>query len=160
MNLWKRKKSYGGGVREITTLRGQSQIDEAISQGSRLIYRQVEPFPIIIGKYCVLRDKVTGKEFKIYDFRDERGFSDEFEMVKEWTYQYRKNKFPKEAAYVIPDDIEEGEQVHIQDLIENFLGYQHNQGDSERLKSCMAVWKDNDLHILYDPKKDCIMAVG
>ena len=46
------------------------------------------------------------------------------------------------------------------DLIEIFLSYYYNQGGSERLKSCKAIWKNNDLEILYNPNIDCINVVG
>jgi hypothetical protein len=97
---------------------------------------------------------------KIYDFRDYRASSDEYEIVQNWTYQYRHYNFPPDAAYLIPGDIKEGEIVFVADLIENFPGYQFNQGGSKRLKSCRAIWSKNDLTILYNPNVDCIRVVG
>jgi hypothetical protein len=115
---------------------------------------------VVIGKYSIVKNKKTGKEFKITDFRDDKGYSDQFEVIKDWTYQYHDYNFPKEAAYVIPNDIKDGEIVIVDDLIENLIGYQHNQGNDTRLKSCKAIWKSGDLQIQYNPEIDCVRAVG
>ena len=64
------------------------------------------------------------------------------------------------AAYVIPEVIKNGEIVLVEDLIENFLSYHHNQGGSKRLKSCNAIWKNNDFEIQYNPDVECIKVVG
>ena len=161
-NFWKSLiKSKGEeSLRKIKTIRGQKSIDNAIANGTKLIIRNVQPFSAVKGKYCIVRNKKSGKDFKIYDFRDQRVYSDEYEKVQDWTYEYKNYDFPKEAAYVIPHDIKDGEIVIVDDLIENFLAYQYNQGGSERLKSCKAVWKNNDLQIQYNPNVDCIKVVG
>jgi len=159
-NFWKSNTNGDEKLRHIKTLRGQKSIDIAIANGTNLIIRKVEPFSTVKCKYCIYKNKLTGKEFKIYDFRDEIDYSDDFELVQDWTYEYYNYDFQKEAAYVIPEDIKDGEIVIVDDLIENFLGYHHNQGISERLKSCKAVWKNNDLQIKYNPDIDCIKVVG
>ncbi len=159
-NFWKCGAEKSGRLRRIKTLRGRKSIDKAIASGAKLIFRHVEPFSALKGKYCILKNKQSGRQFEIYDFRDERAYSDEFEIVKDWTYQYEKYDFPKEAAYVIPVDIQEGEIVFVDDLIENFLGYHYNQGGSARLKRGKAVWKNNDLQMLYNPDIDCVRVVG
>lgn len=159
-NFWKRKTAGDEKLRRIKTLRGQKSIDIAIKKGNYLIHRQVEPFSVVTGKYSIVKNKNTGKEFKITDFRDDKGYSDQFETIQDWTYQYHDYNFPKEAAYVIPNDIKDGEIVIVDDLIENFIGYQHNQGNDSRLKSCKAIWKSGDLQIMYNPEIDCVKAVG
>jgi hypothetical protein len=160
LNFWKKIINKQKTLRKIITIRGEDNIQKAISKGTNLIIRKAEPFTTIDGKICILRNKLTGQTTEIYDFRDERAYSDEYEIVKDWTYQYRQHEFPEEAAYVIPKDIKEGEIVFVSDLIENFLSFQHNQGRSERLQSCKAIWKNNDLEILYFPEVDRIRAVG
>ena len=159
-NFWKSINKREKSLRKIKTIRGQKGIDNAIANGTKLIIRNVEPFSAVKGKFCIVRNKKSGKESKIFDFRDDRGYSDDFEIVMDWTYQYHSYDFPQEAAYIIPNDIKEGEIVMVDDLIENFLGYHHNQGGSERLKSCKAIWKNNDLQIQYNPDVGCIRAVG
>ena len=147
-------------LRIIKTLRGQKNIDIAFANGYYLILRKVEPFAAVKGKYCILKDKMTGEEFRINDLRDDRVYSFDYEIIKDWTYQYHNYNFPEEAAYIIPNDIIDGEIVIVDDLIENFLGYHYNQGGSDRLKSCKAIWKNNDLQILYNPEFDCTRVVG
>jgi hypothetical protein len=147
-------------LRELKTLRGKKSIDEAIINGCKLIQRKVEPYRAVRGKYCIVKDKKLGTEEKIFDFRDGRYFSEEYEIVKDWTYIYYHYDFPPEAAYVIPNDIMEGEIVLIIDLIENLPGFDYNQGGSDRLKKCKAVWENNDLIIQYNPKVDCKTIIG
>jgi len=159
-NFWKGKKNTIDNLRKIKTLRGQKSIDNAIANGTNLIVKNVEPFSTVEGKYSIIKNKKTGKKLKIHDFRDERGYSEDYEVVNDWTYVYKKHEFPPIAAYVIPKDIKEGEIVQIEDLIENFLSYQYNQGGSKRLKSCKAIWKNNDFEIQYNPDVDCIKVVG
>jgi hypothetical protein len=159
-NFWKTKKSEIDNLRKIKTIRGQKNIDKAIANGINLIIKNVEPFSTVEGKFCIVKNKKSGKTFKIYDFRDERGYSDDFEIVQDWTYNYKKHQFPHGAAYVIPEDIKDGEIVFVEDLIENFLSYHYNQGGSDRLKSCKAQWRNNDLIILYNPDVDCLKVIG
>jgi hypothetical protein len=45
-------------------------------------------------------------------------------------------------------------------LIENLPGFDYNQGGSDRLKKCKAVWENNDLIIQYNPKVDCKTIIG
>ncbi len=157
---WKSNTDFGKTHRKIITLRGNKKIEEAIKINAHLIFRKVEPFSTVSGKFCIVKNKMTGVKFKIHDFRDSKGYSDDYEIVQDWTYQYRDYNFPEEAAYLIPDDIEEGEIVFVDDLIENLLSYTHNQGGSGRLEGSKAVWKNNDLQILYNPDRDCLRAIG
>jgi hypothetical protein len=64
------------------------------------------------------------------------------------------------AAYVIPEGLKNGVIMLVEVLIENFLSYQHNQGGSKSLKSCRAIWKNNDFEIQYNPDAECIKVVG
>lgn len=163
MAFWKflnTGKNLGNNLRKIKTIRGQKSIDKARLKGFNLLHKKVEPFTVTTGKYCLLKNKLFGTKHKIVDFRDSKYYSDKYEIIKDWTYLYHEYKFPPKAAYLIPDDIQEGETVEIEDLIENFLEYTYNQGGSGRLKSARAVWEDNDLKILFNPAKDVIHVVG
>jgi hypothetical protein len=162
-NFWKSKKTGNDstkGIRIIKTVRGIDNIERAKKKNKHLLYRKVEPFSVCKGKYCILRDKLTGDSFKVYDFRDSRTWSDKYSIVTDWTYTYRNYDFPDEAAYIIPSDIEEGEIVFVKDLIENYIGYSHNQGAKRRLKGYEARWINNDLEILFNPEINSIRAVG
>jgi len=163
MGFWdfsKWGKKVENRLRTIETVRGTSKIENAKTNGAHLIFRDVEPFKEITGKYSIVKNKNTGIKVKIYDFRDHRHYSDEYEVVTDWTYKYKDYNFPDKAAYIIPKDIREEEIVFVKDLIENHLGYHYNQGGTKRLTGCKAIWKNNNLEILYDPEKDCISVVG
>ena len=162
-NFWKSKKieiDSTSVIRIIETARGIDAIEKAIKENKHLLYRKVEPFRVCTGKYCKLRNKLTGISFKIYDFRDSRGWSDKYSIIKDWTYLYYNYDFPYKAAYIIPSDIKEGEIVFVKDLIENYIGYSHNQGTDNRLSGYQAIWKNNDLEILFNPEIHSIRAVG
>ena len=158
-NFW-RKKSQNGEMRIIKTIRGKKEIQKSKKQNIKLIIRNVEPFQTVSGKYCIVKNKITGKTHKLRDYRDSRGWDDDHDKITDWTYEYKNHVYPNEAAYVIPDDIQEAEIVFIKDLIENLIGFTHNQGKSSRLNSCKAQWVNDDLKILYDPEINVIRAVG
>ena len=161
--FWKKKKIEiveKSDIRIIETARGIDAIQNAIKENKHLLYRKVEPFRVCTGKYCKLRNKLTGISFKIYDFRDSRGWSDKYSIIKDWTYLYYNYDFPDKAAYIIPSDIKEGEIVFVKDLIENYIGYSHNQGTDNRLSGYQAIWKNNDLEILFNPEINTERAVG
>ncbi len=160
MAFWNREKNVGNQLRKIKTIRGQKSIDKARLNGFNLLLKKVEPFTVTTGKYCLLKNKLFGTKHKIVDFRDSRYYSDKYEIIIDWTYLYHEYKFPPVAAYIIPNEIKEGETVEIEDLIENFNEYTYNQGGSSRLNSARAVWEDNDLKILFNPTRDVIHVVG
>ncbi len=54
------------------------------------------------------------------------------------------------AAYLIPPDLEVGERVYVEDLIEDFVGARWNQGDVYRLSEAEAIWTGTDLQIDYE----------
>jgi hypothetical protein len=53
--------------------------------------------------------------------------------------------------YLIPPDIDLGERVFLEDLIEDFVGAVWNQGNAYRLKSCEAIWNGKAFEIDYNP---------
>lgn len=147
-------------IRIIETIRGKRAIKKAIAKNHFLIYRDVKPHVICTGKYKVVRHKFFLIKFKLRDFRDRRSWSESYTLVKDWTYTYSTYNFPNVAAYIIPKDIQENEIVFVKDLIENYTGFLHNQGSSDRLRGCNAIWENNDLKILYDPKVNILRAMG
>ena len=162
-NFWKSKKieiEEISDFRIIETIRGIDAIENAKKENKHLLYRKVEPFSVCTGKYCKLRNNLTRIPFKVYDFRDSRTWSDKYSIITDWTYSYYNYDFPNEAAYIIPNDIKEDEIVFVKDLIENYIGYSHNQGTESRLSGYEAKWKNNDLKILYNPEINCERVVG
>ena len=147
-------------IRIIETIRGERAIKKAIAKNHFLIYREVKPHEICTGKYKIVRHKFFRIKFKLYDYRDRRSRSESYTLVKDWTYTYYTYNFPKVAAYLIPKDIQENEIVFVKDLIENYIGFTYNQGGSDRLRGCKAIWENNDLKILYDPRVNILRAMG
>jgi hypothetical protein len=147
--------------RVIETARTKKSINQAAKKGYKPLLRKVIPSPEIKVKYSVLQHKITGGIEVIGDYRD--GFSekpDEYETVIDWTYYYPYSFKSPYAAYLIPPDIQKGEKVFIQDLIEDIIGMSWNQGDTYRLESCEAIWNGMDLELLFDPSKDNNEIIG
>ena len=85
---------------------------------------------------------------------------DQYEKVIDWTFYY-PHQFPSPyAAYLIPDDIEIGEWVYLEDLIEDFVGASWNQGDKYRLESSEAMWNGKDFEIPYVADWDNTYMIG
>jgi len=121
-----------------------------------------------IGDYRLLR---TQKKFKITRPGDELNktirlndwihVSDEIEEeesewkeVTNWIHYYPNPFSNPYAAYLIPSDIQIGERVFLEDLIEDYIGARWNQGDTYRLPCCEAIWDGKDLKIQYDAEKN------
>lgn len=142
------------GLRVIKTARDFDSINKAAKSGLKPIVKKVEPSKEISSKYSVVQNKKTGEIHIAGDFRGEyyTGENSDFETVIDWTFYYPYTFKSPFAAYLIPKDINIGERVFIEDLIEDFIGASWNQGDTYRLESCEAIWNGTDLEIQYDPK--------
>ena len=153
MAFWDRNKN-SQGLRVIKTARDKDSINKAAKSGLKPLVKKVEPSDKIRSKYSVVQNKKTGEIEIVGDFRG--GFysddNNEFETVIDWTFYYPHSFKSPFAAYLIPKDIEIGERVFIEDLIEDYIGASWNQGDTYRLESCGAIWNGTDLEIQYNPK--------
>ena len=153
MAFWD-KNNNAQGLRVIKTARDKDKINLAAKSGYRPIIKKVEPSDKIRTKYSVVQNKKTG-EIEIFGDYRMRSFSNnnnDFEIVIDWTFYYPYSFESPFAAYLIPKDIEIGERVFIEDLIEDFVGVSWNQGDTYRLDSSEAIWNGIDLEIQYDPR--------
>jgi hypothetical protein len=68
-----------------------------------------------------------------------------------WTYYYPYHFDNPFAAYLIPSGLLVGEVVMLEDLIEDLVGNEWNQGDTYRLASCEAAWDGKEFILRYDP---------
>lgn len=149
------------GVRIVKTARTLKMINEAAKVGFLPLIKKVEPSEHIRTKFKLIQSKVTGEVELITDYRSdyrtnplldffdlpEKEPRTNFETVIDWTYYYPYS-FPSPfAAYLLPGDIAIGEEVLLEDLIEDYVGDRWNQGDAFRLKSCRAVWDGKDLQL-------------
>ncbi len=127
-----------GLLRTIKTLRGKEEIKNAINSGQKVLKQKVEPLENIRVTDLHIKDKETGKvKIEPYSFHALPDDDSKYEIVKEATYY--PYKFPPTAAYLLPDDIEVGERVILEDLIEDIVGASHSCG-TYRLDSAEATW--------------------
>jgi len=148
-------------MRIIKTARNEESINNAAENGYRPLIKEVNPSDKIRSKYSVIQNKKTGKIFVIGDARIDLGRDEnsDYEIVIGWTYYYPYSFESPFAAYLIPNDIEIGERVLVEDLIEDYVGATWNQGNAYRLESCEAIWNGADLIIQHDPSRN-ISIVG
>ena len=160
-------ESSSKGLRIIKTARDEKSINEAAKSGFFPLIKKVEPNYNIRSMYALGQDKESGEIKVIYDFRQsfqenrptytslfEEEKSDtngkNFEEIIDWTYYYPHN-FPSPfAAYLIPKDIQIGERVFLEDLIEDHVRSFSNQGGVFRLNSSEAIWNGTDFEIKKD----------
>lgn len=147
------------GLRVIKTARDEASINDAARRGFRPLVKPVEPSSLIRSKYAVIQNRVTGAIQVIGDYRCLGTAGDE-EVVIDFTFYY-PHLFPSPfAAYLIPRDLQVGERVYLEDLIEDVVGGSWNQGDTYRLASCVAVWNGKDFELEFDPERDQDVMIG
>ena len=131
-----RKKSL---LRIVKTLRSKEEIEDAVNSGHNVLKQKVKPSKAIRVTDIHIKDKETGKiDIKPYNYHALPRDYDRYEVVEKRTY-YPYDFPSKVAAYVLPDDLEVGERVIIEDLIEDIVGASHAWGNY-RLASAEAVW--------------------
>lgn len=134
--------------RVIKTARDIDSINEAAKKGFTPLIKTVTKDINLSTKYAVWQNKNTKEIYIAGDYREELN-EDYWEEVIGWTYYYPYHFESPYAAYLIPPDIVVGERVFIEDLIEDYIGIEWNQGDRYRLAGCEAIWNGSDLEILY-----------
>ena len=145
-------------LRTIKTARTAKDINEGAKAGFRPLVKEVKPSPDIRTKVCVLQHKETGRIQLSGDYRFTGG--EDYEVVIPFTFYYPYS-FPSPfAAYLVPQDLEPGERVLLEDLIEDIVAWKWNQGDAKRLESCEAIWNGEDFEIQFDQKKEQRFVVG
>ena len=149
-------------LRVIKTARNEKDINEAVRQGFRPIVKLLKASRKIRSKFCVYQNRKTGEILEVGDYRVAISFEhqSEYELVVPWTYHYPYHFESPYAAYLIPSDIQKGERVFIEDLIEDFIGQHWNQGDTYRLECCEAIWNGTKLVIQFNPNRDTSHLIG
>jgi hypothetical protein len=155
-----RKKS-NPKLRTIKTARTLAKINAGAQRGFFPLMRPVKPNPEIRVKYAVFQNPETGEIVVSGDYRyfGQDRSKGPLTRVLGWTYYYPYS-FPSPfAAYLLPPDLEVGEHVWLEDLIEDIVGETWNQGNKYRLKSAEAIWNGKDFEIQFDDKQ-IVQAVG
>lgn len=142
-----KSRSEEAGLRHIKTARSIDEMNNAAKRGFRPIIRQVMPNPEIKGKFQVIQNHSTGEVRQLGDYRS-RFDRDEWGVVIPWADYYPYTWEMPFAAYLIPADIQVGEVVVLDDLIEDVVGMRWNQGSNFRLESCKARWTGSDLELI------------
>lgn len=157
------KYKRGGELRFIKTARSLEDINEAVENGYHAVIKKVEPdLEKIKAKYAIVKNKSTGKIEVLGDLRSAacKLMDKEYELIIDWTDYYPYTFESPFAAYIVPQDIEIGEHVILEDLIEDFVGSEWNERHFYRLESCEAVWDGDNFDILYDEGKDISIIMG
>ncbi len=158
-NYWKKEKSENyetkkiikerineKSIRIIKTARDEEQINLAAKNGFYPLIKLVKPSFEICSKFAIRQDKKKGTIEVLGDYRMDDGS----DLVIDWTSYYPYNFKSPFAAYFIPKNIQIGERVILEDLIEDLVGGRWNQGSVWRLDSCEAIWDGTDFEIQYD----------
>lgn len=135
-------------LRVIRTARTEDEINQSARAGFFPLVKQVTRSPEIGSKFAVYQDSQTGEISVAGDFRATRGQTEK--PVIDFTFYYPYH-FPNPfAAYLVPPDLQIGEMVILEDLIEDLVGQRWNQGDVYRLESSKAEWNGEDFIIQHD----------
>jgi hypothetical protein len=146
-------------LRVIRTARTEKAINSAARSGFLPLLKRVQPSPEIKSKFAVRQNRKTGEIELVSDYRG-GGESDDWELVLGFDFYY-PHAWPNPfAAYLLPPDLKVNEDVILNDLIEDVVGSQWNQGDTYRLKSCKARWTGNDFVLNYDSDRTPNFFVG
>jgi hypothetical protein len=144
--------------RRIATARTKKQLTEALRQGLRPLVLPIVPNPELRTKFRVLQNRATGEVVSVGDYRA-GPHGPEWEEVIPWTYRYPYSWPLPYAAYLLPPDLAVGEEVLLEDLIEDLVGASWNQGDRYRLESCRARWTGTGFELL-NPEAGQSMMIG
>jgi len=148
-------------LRVIKTARCIEDINKAADMGFIPLVKKLKPLKQLFRTIGIFRNKKTNKieEAEDYVVYEQYGNITSYEDENEWElvvpfHSYYPYKFDSQyAAYLIPHDIDKGEKVILEDLIEDYYGgsfWSHHI----RVESLQAIWTGEDFSILYDPKTD------
>ncbi len=135
-------------LRRIKTLRTEEEIADAVNAGYKILKEQVVASENIYAIELWFKNKKTGEIRKeSYSYHAYMHDYEGHEVKKVTYYPYT---FPsKIAAYLLPDDLQVGERVILDDLIEDIVGVSHASGNY-RLKSAEAIWNGERFVIDHD----------
>ena len=145
-------------IRIIKTARDIGSINAAAREGFFPLVKAVLPSNKIRSKIAIYQNKHTGEISSVGDFRSSP--NPDYHVALDFMFYY-PHSFPSPfAAYLIPKDIQKGEVVLLEDLIEDVVATRWNQGDAYRLSSCQALWNGSDFEILFKEERDTQQIIG
>ena len=135
-------------LRVIKTARSEKAINQAAKEGYWPLVKPVKALPEIHSKYSVVQHKETGEIEVIADFRSDSGrFGSNGVTIIPFTQFYPYQFANPYAAYLVPSDLKPGDEVFLEDLIEDLIGSTWNQGDTYRLEGSEAMWNGKVVNI-------------
>jgi hypothetical protein len=112
-----------------------------------IMFRPNEP---LVKSSQQSQEEIHSPIFRFLNAKDIAPLVNEEITAIDWTYYYPYHFESPFAAYLIPKDLQIGETVFLEDLIEDFVGGSWNQGDKRRSSSCKAVWDGKEFILQYD----------
>lgn len=148
---WKRSKERTEPQRRtLRTARTLDEMNFAVANGFKLVFRRTASGEGVHLQLAVFRHVETGQILMTDDARFRPGSwdgSNAYESVLDYfQYQPPGPALPV-AAYVIPPDLPAGEEVFLEDAIEDLI-CQMPQDTAERMSGWWAVWDGEDLKFL------------
>jgi uncharacterized protein (TIGR02996 family) len=148
-------KRSPGARRVIKTARTKDEINAGARNGFRPLVLEVKRNEQISSWVAVYQDPTTGE---IQTTGDHRWTPPGEPVVSVRYYPYHfANPY---AAYLLPIDLKHGEEVWLEDVIEDIVGVWGNQGHTYRLQSAPARWNGKGFDILFDPRRDAEHWIG
>ncbi len=146
------------GLRVIKTARTLDEINEGVREGYTPLIQQVSPSSRVKVNIRLKKDLTTGQHKVERNGWGRRISPKNIDKTNEKVYEYYPYKFPSPfAAYLVPSDIEVGERVVLEDLIEDYQGRRY-QSDVYRLSNAEAKWDGEEFVSIYSASIfDCVM---
>jgi uncharacterized protein (TIGR02996 family) len=148
-------KRSPGARRVIKTARTKDEINAAARRGFKPLVLEVKQNKQISSWVAVHQDPTTGEIQTTGDHRYHPP-GEPVVSVRYYPYHFASPY----AAYLLPTDLKVGEEVWLEDVIEDLVGIWGNQGHTYRLEAAPARWNGKGFDILFDPQRDAARWIG
>lgn len=146
-----------GSRRIVRTGRTIDDINAAARAGFQPLVQFLRPSPDVHFSVAIFQNHATG-EIQELSF-DLREWPSDGKLVAGGAYY--PYHFPSPfAAYLLPRDLVVGEEVWLDDLIEDLVAARGSNGFRPRLSAAPAVWNGRGFDILFDPVQDAECWIG
>ncbi len=151
------------GERIVKTARILATIREGISRGFRPFFVINTPMGLIHQRLAIIYNKETRMLMTSGDLRDISVMSQDQidERFGKGSGIYLDGDIMRDpspiAAYLLHETIKIGEKVYLEDLIEDRIEMEWNQGNTYRAKSGYAIWRGENIgmEIIDNPNGPC-----
>ena len=146
------------GLPVVKTARSLIAMEDAHKRGLKVVIRHVDgKFTEKIGDKCIVyQHRYTGAISWSGDYRmpgpdlSEGEKWEDWILVADWFFYRPDRPFPL-AAYLAPGDVQPGQRVWLEDIIEDIPQRRWNQGNSDRLQSTTAIWNGEGFELEEPP---------